>query len=510
MKRLMPLLLVAAACGGAPIAPDTTSSAAPGLMPGSNVDVVTLPKGSSPVLTLRLLFRAGAADDPEDRAGATALAAQLMVEGGTERLDATAFKAKLFPWAASIDARVDKEMTVFTARVHKDHLAEFVPLLAEVLLHPRWDAQEFERLRRDASDGIAKGLRHNNDEALGQEALNVLLYAGHPYGRPTAGTVSGLAALTVDALRAHAARLFTRGRLTIGVGGGWDEATLDLLRAQLGSLPEGDAPTKPAVAGEGLAGVRVLLVDKDAPAVAVSIGAPIEIDRSHPDFTALMLGMSGFGEHRQFHGRLMRKLRVERGLNYGTYAYAEHFEQDGWSTLAAPNIARSRQYFSIWIRPVKPETAHFAIRTAMYEYSKLLGAGLSDEEVEAAKSFLRGYTRIWQKNAARRVGIALDDAWYGTPERLEKFRAALDAVTPAQVNAALKTHLPPAEKLRYAIVTKNAAAFRDALVAETPSPMTYNSPKEEALLAEDKAIERLVLGLPATAIRIVPVAQMFE
>jgi zinc protease len=505
VKRLLAIALLTSACGGAPRATDTTTQA----QGTDEVRVVTLPASQTPAVTLRLAFRAGAADDPPGREGLTALAARLMAEGGTQALGSYELKQALFPWAAELGVEGDKEMTVFVARVHRDHLDEFLPLLGDVLLRPRWDAKEFERLRRDAVDDVEKNLRGNDDERLGKEALQLMLYAGHPYGHPDVGTVEGLRAATLEDAKAQAAKVFTRERLTIGVAGGWPEDLPAKLSRTLAALPSGAAPAA-IPAAKGMEGARLLLVEKDAPAVAVSMGAPVAFDRADPDFPALMVAVSAFGEHRQFHGRLMQRLRELRGLNYGDYAYAEHFEQEGWSTFARVNIPRSEQYFSIWLRPVQPAQAHFALRLALREYEKLLNEGLTDEEVATVKSFLGGYTQLWEKNDSRRLGYAIDDAFYGTPERLKKFREALPSITTAQVNAALKKHLPPADALRIAVVTADAAKFQEKVLNNEATPIEYTSPKPQAILDEDVQIMKHPFGIEAAEVRVVPAAQIFQ
>src|SRR5439155_4750891 len=111
---------------------------------------------------------------------------------------------------------------------------------------------------------------------------------------------------------------------------------------------------------------KTLIVKKDTASTAGSFGYTWELRRGDPDYFAVALGMSYLGEHRQMHGVLMQELREKRGLNYGDYAYAEHFEQEGWSSLLRVNVPRALQETSIWIRPVEPQNAVFAARGAIY------------------------------------------------------------------------------------------------------------------------------------------------
>jgi zinc protease len=63
--------------------------------------------------------------------------------------------------------------------------------------------------------------------------------------------------------------------------------------------------------------------------------------------------------------------------------------------------------------------------------------------------------------------------------------------------------------MRIVVVTKDAEALRDAILANKPSPMTYNSPKPQAILDEDKIIQVYPIDVRAEQIRITPVDQVF-
>src|SRR5439155_276362 len=82
-------------------------------------------------------------------------------------------------------------------------------------------------------------------------------------------------------------------------------------------------------------GPRFLLVEKSADSTAISVGMPWTLSRADEDWPAMSIARSAFGEHRQFNGRLVQRLREARGLNYGDYAYIEHFRPDGVDDAAA-------------------------------------------------------------------------------------------------------------------------------------------------------------------------------
>src|SRR5947209_19110223 len=73
--------------------------------------VVTLPPNNHPGVALALQFHSGAVDDPPGKAGLTYLTARVMAEGGTESLTAKQLLETLYPMAADVRVRVDKEQT---------------------------------------------------------------------------------------------------------------------------------------------------------------------------------------------------------------------------------------------------------------------------------------------------------------------------------------------------------------------------------------------------------------
>src|SRR5207248_3936403 len=92
-------------------------------------------------------FRAGSWDDPPGQEGLTYLTTRLMAEGGTEKLSPAQLNEALYPIAAELDGDCDKELAVFSGRVHQEALERYLEILTDVLLHPRLDAKELERLR---------------------------------------------------------------------------------------------------------------------------------------------------------------------------------------------------------------------------------------------------------------------------------------------------------------------------------------------------------------------------
>jgi zinc protease len=473
-------------------------------------EAVALPTPNSPLVTIRLAFRTGSVDDPTGKNGLNALTALMIERGGTETIAYDELTGMLYPWAASISTRADKEITTVIGQVHRDHLEPFYALLRDLILTPRFDESDFTRNKEFLTNTLVSSLRGADDEELGKEALNVLLYEGHPYGSPVAGTEQALAAITLDDVRVHHAARFTRDNVRVGVAGGYPAGFVARVEADLlEGLPMMTAEPAMLPPPRALDGVEVLLVDKQAIATAISIGFPIDVTRSDGDFYALMVANSYLGEHRTFGGLLMNKMRGDRGLNYGDYSYIEHFVQDGGSRFPIPNIPRSQQFFSIWIRPVPHHNAHFALRQALRELQRLVEDGLSAEDFEASRDYLLSYSKLYVQTASRRLGYMMDSRFYGGEYFIDEIQTRLSALTVDDVNAAIRRHLR-FDDLGVAIVTTDAEDLRTRLLDGAPSPPTYNTAVTDAILTEDQAIVGYEIPFNPDRMRVVPVEEMFR
>ena len=469
-----------------------------------------LPSPQSPLVEFRVQFHVGSIEDPKGREGLNALTAMMIGEGGTQSLTYREVTDRLYPMAAGIGAQPDREVTTLIGAVHRDHLAPFYEIFSDVILRPRFDPADFSRIKDRMLAALETQLRGNDDENLGKAALEGLIYEGHPYGHLELGTLQGLKAITLDDVKGHYRKYYTRDRLVLGVGGGYPKGLIDTAKKDLAALAAAGPQRGTLPAPRLLEGMNVLIVDKPAPATAVSIGHPIKVTRSDKDFYALMVANSYLGEHRTFNGRLMNKMRGERGLNYGDYSYIENFIQEGGSHFPQTGIPRRQQHFSVWIRPVAPSNALFAVRQAVREVQMLIDKGMTREDFEATRKYLLNYSRLWTQSIGRRLGYQLDSQYYGTAFFIDRIQQELPKLKVEDVNAAVKRHLS-ARNLAIAIVTDDAAGVRDRLLSGAPTPITYQTPTtSEALLKEDKEIEAWPLPVEAARVRVVPAREMFE
>ena len=470
--------------------------------------VVELPS-KSPLVTIRLVFTTGAAFDPADKPGIASLTADLLGEGGTRDLTYKQIVDALYPMATNVRVYSDKEMTTFVGQTHVDNLDRFYGLMRDMILHPGWRADDFERVRDDTINALRVSLRGNNDEELGKEELYNLIYAGHPYGHENMGTAASLAAMKMEDLQAFHKAHYTQANLIIGLAGGYPASFVARVQKDFAALPAGPADSFNAPVPAALARNQLTIVSKDTRSVAWSFGYPIDVKRGDPDFVPLLVAQSYLGQHRLSSGVLYSRLRELRGLNYGDYAYIEYFPGGMFRLEPQPNIARRQQIFQIWIRPVEPPNAGFSLRAAMFELNKVIDKGMSQADFERTKTFLSKYVNVLTKSKTDELGYAIDSAYYGIPAYGDYLKAGLAKLTLDDVNRAVRKHLR-SDRMQIVAVAKDAEGLRAALTAAAPTPIVYVTAKPQDVLDEDKLIERLPLGLRAEDVKIVPVEEVFE
>ena len=70
----------------------------------------------------------------------------------------------------------------------------------------------------------------------------------------------------------------------------------------------------------------------------------------------------------------------------------------------------------MWIRPVADANALFALRAALREVESLAKNGLTKEQFETTRKFLRKYCIHYAETTADRLGYAVDDRYYDIDE----------------------------------------------------------------------------------------------
>lgn len=472
------------------------------------IKVIKLNVPSDPTISFKIWFKVGSQNDPAGKEGLAEMTADLITDGSTLQNGYEKILEKLYPMAADYEASVDKEMTIINGRVHKDKLDDYFELFSQAIISPAFKQEDFDRIKSNKINYLEKTLRYSNDEAFGKEVLYQMIFEGTSYGHPDAGLLESVKSISLADIKEFYQQYYTRDNVVIGIGGGFENSLVDRLKKELSTLPAG----KPALTAKSvpaaIEGLQVTLVEKNTQSTAISFGFPIDVHRGEDDYYALWIANSWFGEHRNSSSHLYQVIREARGMNYGDYSYIECFPH-GWARQFPPtNVGRRQQIFEVWIRPVQNQSAHFALRAAFLELQKLVDDGMTQDDFDLTKKFLKKYYLHFAPTTTVRLGYKIDDTFYDIDDHLKKFPKMLDKLTLADVNAAIKRHLQ-FQNIKIAMITPHAAAFKTALVEDRPSPMSYATPKPDEVMDEDKTIEKYSLKINSENVKIFNADDMF-
>lgn len=486
------------------------------VLTGTAQEVIELPMASTKVV-VKIAFRNGSICDPEGKEGLTNLTAAVLTESGSEQYTKSEIDELLYPMAAQYSAFTDKEMTTFTFQVHKDFLNEFYGIFKGFLLNPSFAEADFNRVKSNMEVYVKEVIKANSDEEFSKMALEDQLFRGTRYQHMKSGTVEGLAAITRQDVLDHYSRFFTRNNVLIGVAGDYPKSFVDQLKSDISKLADNQPEIPEVKAPEMPDGIQVQLVPKDNNlGTAIYTGYPLELNRASKDWPAMVVVNSYLGEHRKSYSKLYQLIREARSMNYGDYTYIEWYEAGGSNQLPLTGFPRSQNYFAIWIRPVQtayslksqyPELndltighAHFAMRMALNEIDRVKNEGLTQEEFDLTRQFLRSYTKLYIQTPAKQLGFLMDSRFYGLDNYIQYLDEQLANLTLEEVNAAAKKYLQT-ENMCITMITDKGEAepLKKSLLQNTVSPMAYSNSIRESLppkvFEEDKTVENFKMNV---------------
>lgn len=484
--------------------------------------VVELKQPNSSQIIVKFMFNNGSMCDPQGKEGLTYTTAQLINQGGTGELSYSDIQSKIYPMAANYFVLVDKEAVTFTFQFHNDWMEEFYPIMIGLITNPSFNQPDFDRVKKNQQAYVDQVIRASSDEEYSKKALEDFLFRGTNYQHMVEGKSISVESITLDDVKNHYKNFFTKNNVIIGVAGSYSESFLNRIKSDIAKLPDINPPLPSAPVLKMPDGIDVEIISKEgAFGSAIFTGYPLNITRADDEFAALMVANSYLGEHRKSYSKLYQVIRELRSMNYGDYSYIEWYHNGGSYMLPPSGVPRQSNYFAIWIRPVQIAKqlkmqyeelkdvyighAHFAIRMALREMDKMIKNGLSQEDFEATRDFLKSYIRLYIKNPDQQLGYLIDSKMYGRNNYIEELGTLLTKLTLDDVNNAIKKYFQ-IDNMKITIVTdvSEAEPLAESLKNNLPSPMSYSNIVKaglsEEILSEDAATENFPLNVKSVTI----------
>ena len=377
------------------------------------------PRKDVPMVAATVLVRGGALADPAGKEGTAGLLAELLSQGAGSR-DALAFAQAVDGAGGSLNFASSAEALTANAQFLSKDTGLMLSLLADALLRPTLDPAEFDKLRKRAIDGIATAKDSDPRQLIGLYAGG-WLFRGHPYGRPTGGDETSLAAITLGDLQAFRRQQMGGDRLIISIAGDFDPAAVTAQVKQTfggwakaqGALPQVTAKAKES-------GRRVLLVDKPGATQTYFALGNVGSRRDDPARAAQDLVQTAFGG--RFTSMLNTELRVKSGLTYGA-----------GSRIERPRLPGAAQITSF----TKTDSTKAAIDLAIATLDRLHRDGLDAATLQSARNYIAGQFAPSMETAPQLASAIAWLALYGdSRDYIDGYLGQVASATPAQVAAA--------------------------------------------------------------------------
>ncbi len=348
----------------------------------------------TPMVQFELGFRGGMLLEQPGRTGIANLLAETMLEGTTRRTPEELEQA-IDLLGAALSVSAGRTGFSISGSVLARNYDETMALVEEILLEPRFDGDRIELARQRVMNGIRQ--QEASPSLLASRAFNRLLYGDHILAESPSGTLEGVAAITLDDLRAYHASALVPGAAAFLVAGAVSpaEATapLSTLAARWGDRPAPTLPDPPVWSGDR-AGLYFIDVPGAAQSV-INIGR-LALARTDDDYhpaTVMNYRLGGGG----FASDLTQVLREGKGYTYGVGSRFQGGHYPGPFSISS-SVRSNVTLESLEI-----------IRDMLQSY----GPTFDDEDLEATQGFLlRSNARAFETLGAK-LGVVRAVSDYG-------------------------------------------------------------------------------------------------
>jgi zinc protease len=391
----------------------------------NGMTVLVLEQHFLPIVEIHALIKAGSAQDPVEKAGLANLVASLLDEGTTARSSKQLAEQIDFV-GGSLGAQAGEDYTTASARTLKKDIDLGFTLLADILQHPAFPKQEFERVRAQILGEISS----DNDDPgqVAMKAFNQLVFQNHPYRWPVNGTEETLNRITLADVQSFYAKEYVPNQVILTIVGDVTvEQATALVQTHFGPWKKGAVQPRTVKKPTAIDKKAVQLIEKDLTQSTIVIGHP-GISRTNPDFYAVtvmnhVLGAGGFSS------RLMDSIRDKQGLAYGIMSH--------YDARAMPG--------SFWINlQTRTETTNQAITGVLAEMKSIREAPVSDQELADAKAFLMGSFPLRMDSTAKLAQVLAQVEFFGLGfDYFSQYPKWIERVTKDDVLRVAKQHLDP-------------------------------------------------------------------
>ena len=284
-----------------------------------------------PLVDYEIVIEGGQLMENINKVGVANLVADMMTQG-TKNKTPQQLEEAIQQLGASINVFANTEDIRFRVNTLAKNYSATLALVEEMLLEPRWDAKEFDRLKRRAINQI-RG-QQANPTAIAQNEYNKLIYGENNIrSKNSLGTIKSVNAITLDDLKAFYSKNFSPSIARIHVVGALDQKTVKKSLKNLGKRWKGKKvrvptyktpapPTKSRVYFYDVPNAKQSVIYFGYPALAVT-------DKDFYRATIMNYRLGGGG----FASEFTQQLREGKGYTYGIFSQFQGTKSPGAFTI---------------------------------------------------------------------------------------------------------------------------------------------------------------------------------
>lgn len=397
----------------------------------NSLRVITTPMPQTRSVSVCIFIGAGSRYESEPQAGVSHFIEHLSFRGTPKRATAHEISEAIEGVGGIINAGTDKELTVYWCKVAQPHLPLALDVLADILLHSRFDPEDIERERQVITEEI--NMSHDSPSQLVNMLIDELLWPRHPLGRDIAGTKESVAAMTRELIVDYLGKQYLPSNTVVSIAGaGEHDEMVKAIEKALGGWREMKAnPTYSPYKERKFPKSRIEGKETEQAHLCLGLsGLPL----LHPKRFTLDLLNVVLGEGMS--SRLFTEIRDRMGLAYNIHSYAEHFADTGSVAIYAG---------------VEPKNVPVAIKAILEQLARLKEP-VPQAELTKAKELAKGRLLLRMEDSRAVAG------WMGGQEVLTKRILSvdevldiIDAITAEEIQQ-LADELLVASQLRLAVV----------------------------------------------------------
>jgi zinc protease len=392
----------------------------------NGLEIVLVENHLAPVVSIALTYKIGTADDPVEMIGLSHFLEHLMFKG-TKKVPAGQFKERIISKGGMINAYTTPDVTVYTCDIAVEHLDMVLEIEADRMSNIVFDEKETKAEQKVVMEERRMRL-DNNPLGAAYETILRALFKYHPYGIPTIGYPQHIEAYTNGAAKDHYAKWYTPNNAILIISG---DITLDdllpLVKKHFGDIKSRPVPQRNRVKDPVDQGVTQEIFIKNPRVSFVSFDwyyrAPNHTTTSREQYYALIVLTQILGGNAN--SRLYRELVDKTGIALEASA---HYEDESLDP----------KHFEVTatLHPAhKPDELKAAVKKQL---DLLVEKGITPEELKTAQRDLLAGLAFARDGTGGALNFFKSLAFGFPVDEIEAYPAHIQAVTVAQVNAAIQ------------------------------------------------------------------------